>query len=158
MASHQAFQAMTMLSPTGPGLPVRRKDQHRNAGLEERPIEHAARMVAWARLRARRNHQVDAMGEKVALARFFRRHEDRGRRGFARRVREHPGHRRFALRLFARRRRADVDSDQSRLVGLSQRDGGAGPLHRLGGRIEKDEDILVRHCALPLPGVLAPKL
>ena len=65
-ASRPPFQAMTMLSPTGP--PRRRsrggRDHHRRAGFEERPIEHAtANGVMRQTFGPGRNHQVDAMGK-----------------------------------------------------------------------------------------------
>src|SRR6185437_255774 len=67
------------------------------------------------------------------------------------RVAECPADRPFGLAFLAGLGRADVDADQPpRPVRLGQRYGQANPLHRLDGRIEIDENILVGHVGSPL--------
>ncbi len=70
--------------------------------------------------RPRRDHEVDAMGEIVGFARLFRRREDGGQSGVARRVAESPADRRLGFRFLAGGGRADVDADQPRPVRLGQ--------------------------------------
>ena len=138
---HRVVHRAQRLAPGVPGdddvvaersrRPVRRQDQHRRAGLEERAIEHAApNDVMRQAFGPGRNHQVDAMGERPRPRPAFP-PARRSRVGAASPASPRVNIRltaASALRLGACARRADVDPDQSRLVSLSQRDGEASPL------------------------------
>ena len=101
-----------MFSPIGPGVQSGRQDQHRRAGFEQRPVEHAgANGVMSQAFGARRDHQVDAMAQRLSFLRLFRGREDGGDPCVLRRIGEHPAGCRSGIDAFGVGWPADVDRD-----------------------------------------------
>ena len=127
-ASRPPFQAMTTLSPIVPPVQSGRQDQHRRAGRRApgraRPADHVARRTA----RSGRDDEIDAMAERVALARPVGRNEHSRKPGRPGLVLERlPGHGPL-VRGERAGRGAGVDADQARAMRPGQGDGVLEPL------------------------------